>query len=231
MTLIFACRDDKVGGQSQPNARTTIDLMNLMIRRPLFSCLGRLVMHDSIREDMLSLRPLSSSSSSPPMSTQQPDASGESASKLSKTLLPMGDYSDHDPQDEKFPSETTISSSPPHELEHPGMLYILGHASLMALLSCIIAGVGLAGMFFISDFLSQSIKILTSNSSNSGKARENKVSTAELARMLRERQVELREALQLARRERATTREKEIREETRLLREAAAIGSFGWVWR
>ena len=142
----------------------------------------------------------------------------------------MGDYSDHDPQDEKFPSEVNpqATSSSEVNIEHPGMLYILFHAALMALLACLVAGLGLVGIFFISDFISQSIKLLSNGSR--GLDSKGYLSSVELAALVKVRQEELREALLVAKKEKAIAREREIRDEARLLREAAA-SSLGWSWR
>jgi hypothetical protein len=108
------------------------------------------------------------------------------------------------------------------------MLYILFHAALMALLACLVAGLGLVGIFFISDFISQSIKLLSNGSR--GQDSKGNLSSEELAALVKARQEELREALLVAKKEKAIAREREIRDEARMLREAAA-GSLGWSWR
>ena len=125
----------------------------------------------------------------------------------------MGDYSDHDPNDERFPSEAQ-SPQPPidadqtqTEVEHPGIAYMLGFAAVMALLSCIVAGVGLAGIFINSDFLSQSIKQLTRISQPDISSK--RLSSLELAGMVKKRRVELEEELIVARKARAKERERE----------------------
>jgi hypothetical protein len=197
------------------------------MKRAILSCLDQIVIRYGSREESLGLRLIASSSLLSSSSKQQ---TGESEYKTKRALLPMGDYSDHDPQDEKFPSEvnpqaTPISSSEVN-IEHPGMLYILFHAALMALLACLVAGLGLVGIFFISDFISQSIKLL-SNGSRGGKER---LSSVDLAALVKARQEELREALMVAKKEKAIARERQIRDEVRMIREAAA-GSFGWSWR
>ena len=146
----------------------------------------------------------------------------------------MGDYSDHDPNDERFPSEAhnpqlMDADQTQAEVEHPGIAYMLGFAAVMALLSCIVAGVGLAGIFIISDFLSQSIKHLSTSKPDQISRR---LSSSELAEMVKKRRVELEEEMVVARKARAKEREREIREEARMLREAAiSSGGFGWSWR
>ena len=101
---------------------------------------------------------------------------------------------------------------------------------MMALLSCIVAGVGLAGIFIISDFLSQSIKQLTRISQPDISSK--RLSSIELAGMVKKRRVELEEELIVARKARAKEREREIRDEARMLREAViSSGGFGWSWR